>query len=144
MINLKEIKKAVSDVLQSEFPGTPVYGIDTVEGYKRPSFFVTISLDILEATKNCVHKTAEIEIDYIQPAPDEEKALDFFTKTEQRFLPKLYAGDRKLTTSEFYFDFLGDHGDIPHVEFQTEFWDDWGTEETAELMKEFNMKQEVK
>lgn len=105
---------------------------------------MAISLDILEATRNCVHKTAEIEIDYIQTAPNEEKALEFFEKAEQRFIPKLYAGDRKLTTAEFYFDFLGDHGDIPHVEFQTEFWDDWGTEETAETMKEFNMKQEVK
>ena len=37
-MTLKDIKQAVNLTLKEAYPGTKIYGPDTIEGYTRPSF----------------------------------------------------------------------------------------------------------
>lgn len=62
-MTLKDIKQAVNLTLKEAYPGTKIYGPDTIEGYTRPSFFVYVTQTFSERTKNAVHKNVEIEID---------------------------------------------------------------------------------
>ena len=81
-MTLKDIKQAVNLTLKEAYPGTKIYGPDTIEGYTRPSFFVYVTQTFSERTKNAVHKNVEIEIDLIQKRPDELAAMEFFEKME--------------------------------------------------------------
>ena len=146
MTTLKDIKEAVVNILESLYPKMQIYGADTIEGYKRPSFFVSARLTTLEATKNCIHQNAEIAIDYIQTSPDEEKGMGVLSNIQQNLTPKLVVGDRFLNTSDFDFDFVGTFANIPHLEFQIEYWDEYGnkTEDEPQKMKKLILRQEVR
>ncbi len=102
MPSLKEIKKAVSSALKKPYPKTKVYGVDTVESYSKPCFFVYVTQTFSEATKNAIHKNVEIEIDYIQNSPDENKAMDFFEKMENTFCQKLVVGFSEATKNAIH------------------------------------------
>ena len=145
MPSLKEIKKAVSSALKKPYPKTKVYGADTVESYSKPCFFVYVTQTFSEATKNAIHKNVEIEIDYIQNSPDENKAMDFFEKMENAFCQKLVVGTRHLSTSELLADFAGERSNIPVFTFDVEFWDEIKKEpDNSALMGDFRIKTEVK
>lgn len=145
MITLKDIKESVNSILKMLYPKMPIYGIDTIEGYKRPSFFVYAKTTTLETTKNCIHQNVEIAIDFIQNSPDEEIGMDVLCNIQMKLSPKIQVTERYLNTSDFDFDFIGTFENIPHMEFRIEYWDDYGNkEEEHQDMKELNLRQEVK
>lgn len=143
-MTLKEIKKAVSTALKTKYPDMKVYGADTVEGYDRPSFFVYVLQTFSEKTMNGTHKNVEIEIDFIQKSPDESEAMDFFTAMEELFQYKLQVGYRKLTTDNMNCTFEGAYKSIPVCTFDVEFWDRIKRATDEALIKEINVKQEIK
>ena len=102
---MKPIKKAVVAALKQAYPDLPVYGVDTKEGYKRPSFFVYVTQTFAAPTKNYLHVSADIEIDYIQKKPDESEAIAFFEDMQELFCMKLPVGEALLNTSDLYMDF---------------------------------------
>lgn len=118
------IKKAVSNALKEMYPNAKVYGTDTIEGYKKPCFFVYASQTFLESTKNAVHKNVEIEIDYIQKKPNETESMNFFQNVQNKFMQKIQVGERFLNTSEQSSDFNGENNDIPVFTFNIEYWED--------------------
>ena len=117
-MTLKDIKQAVNLTLKESYPGTKIYGPDTIEGYTRPSFFVYVTQTFSERTKNAVHKNVEIEIDFIQKRPDELAAMEFFEKMEAAFGYKLAVGSRKLNTDNINCMFEGENNNIPVVAFE--------------------------
>lgn len=145
MTTLKEIKKAVNAALKSAYPDIRIYGADTVEGYTKPSLFVYATQTFNEATRNAIHKNVEIEIDFIQQAPNESEAMDFFATMERMFCHKLKLENRQLTTSNLSATFDGENKNIPCFEFEVEFWSaiKKATDNTP-IAEEINMKQEVK
>lgn len=145
MTTLKEIKKAVTAVLKKAYPENKVYGVDTTEGYEKPSFFVYVTQTFSETTKNAAHKNVEIEVDFVQNSPNESEAMEFFEKMERIFHHKLDTGKRKLTTSDFSMEFQGEHQNIPCFFFNLEFWDAFEKEpDNSVYMGEMIMRQEVK
>lgn len=145
MTTLKEIKKAVVTALKKAYPNHNVYGADTIEGYKKPSFFVYVTQTFSEATMNAVHKNAEIEIDYIQKSPDESDAMDFFSKMEKLFCHKLKLENRQLTTANHVQDFDGENENLPIYRFEVEFWSAIDKEkDDSALMGELSINEEVK
>lgn len=145
MTTLKEIKKAVTAVLKKAYPENKVYGVDTTEGYEKPSFFVYVTQTFSETTKNATHKNVEIEVDFVQNSPNESEAMEFFEKMERIFRHKLDTGKRKLTTSDFSMEFQGEHQNIPCFFFNLEFWDAFEKEpDNSVYMGEMIMRQEVK
>lgn len=145
MTTLKDIKKAVNAALKEKYPEMDVYGADTVEGYAKPSFFVYITQTFSEATKNAVHKNAEVEINFIQRSPDESQAMDFFSTMEGLFSHKLKAGNRQITTDSHESGFLGDNRNVPYYSFEVEFWSAIDKEkEDAVLMGGVDINEEVR
>lgn len=145
MTTLKEIKKAVNDALRAAYPSNKIYGADTLEGYKKPAFFVYVTQTFSEATKNAIHKNVEIEIDFIQKAPDESEAMEFFSKMEHLFCQKLKTDNRQLTTSNMYAGFDGENKNIPVFEFEIEFWSRIEKEaDDTPVAGEVQIDQEVK
>lgn len=142
-MTLKDIKQAVNLTLKEAYPGTKIYGPDTIEGYTRPSFFVYVTQTFSERTKNAVHKNVEIEIDLIQKWSDELAAMEFFEKMEAAFGYKLAVGSRKLNTDNINCMFEGENNNIPVVTFEVEFWDEVKKEDNSEIMKNMEMRQEV-
>lgn len=112
-MTLKDIKQAVNLTLKESYPGTKIYGPDTIEGYTRPSFFVYVTQTFSERTKNAVHKNVEIEIDLIQKRSDELAAMEFFEKMEFVFGYKLEVGSRKLNTDNINCMFEGENNQYP-------------------------------
>lgn len=143
MTTLKEIRKAVCAALKQAYPKNNIYGVDTLEGYKKPSFFVYVTQTFSEATANAVHKNAEIEIDFIQKAPNEVEAMNFFEKMESMFLHKLKTENRQLTTSNLNSYFDGENMNIPCFSFEVEFWSAIDKKDNSALMGELHLKQEV-
>lgn len=141
-MTLKDIKKAVNITLKSKYP-YPVYGVDTVEGYQRPSFFVYATETFSEYTKNAIHKNVDVEIDFIQTIPDESEAMEFFATMGKAFMPKLAVGKRRLNVDGIYSRF--EDGNVPVFGFESEFWTAIEKpEETAPLMGEVIVRQEEK
>lgn len=143
MTTLKEIRKAVCAALKQAYPNNKIYGVDTLEGYKKPSFFVYVTQTFSEATANAVHKNVEIEIDFIQKAPNEVEAMDFFEKMEAMFCHKLKTENRQLTTSNENAYFDGENMNIPCFSFEVEFWSAIDKKDNSALMGELHLKQEV-
>ena len=143
-MTLKEIKKAVNSALREKYPDMKIYGADTVEGYTRPSFFVYATQTYSEATKNAFHKNVEIEIDFIQKAPNEAESMNFFADMEELFGFKLAIDSRSLNTSNINLSFEGENANIPVCQFDVEFWDQNQRKENSETMKELIFAQEVR
>ena len=143
MTTLKEIRKAVSTALKQAYPQNKIYGVDTLEGYKKPSFFVYVTQTFSEATKNAVHKNVEIEIDFIQKSPNEAEAMDFFEKMEALFCHKLKTENRQLSTDNLNCYFDGISKNVPCFSFEVEFWSAIDKKDNSALMGELHLKQEV-
>lgn len=143
MTTLTEIRKAVSTALRQAYHKANIYGVDTLEGYKKPSFFVYVTQTFSEATANAVHKNVEIEIDYIQKVPNEIEALEFFDRMESLFCHKLKTENRQLTTDNLNSYFDGENMNIPCFSFEVEFWSAIDKKDNSALMGELHLKQEV-
>lgn len=143
MTTLKEIRNGVCTALQYAYPKINIYGVNTVEGYRKPSFFVYVTQTFSEATANAVHKNVEIEIDYIQKKPNEIEALEFFDKMESIFSHKLKTENRQLTTDNLNSFFDGENMNIPCFSFEVEFWSAIDKKDNSALMGRLHLKQEV-
>ena len=146
MTTLNDIKEAVNCTLKQIYPEYKIYGADTIEGYRRPSFFVYVTQTFSEATKNAVHKNVEIEVDYIQKSPDESDAMKFFEKMEKAFYHKLkLRNGRQLTTDGHSQEFQGTYNNIPCYFFNVEFWSEIEAEkDDIAIMKDLKINEEVK
>lgn len=145
MTTLEEIKKAVSAELKKRYPDYEVYGVDTVDGYERPSFFVYVTQTFSESTKNVMHKNVEVEIDFVQKVTNEVEAMKFFETMERVFGQKLKTENRHLTTSNLSTGFDGENKNLPYFIFEIEFWSAIEKEkDEAPMMGEVNIEQEVK
>ena len=145
MPSLKEIKTAVNSALKKLYPKVNIYGADTVEGYSKPCFFVYVDQTFGAATKNAIHKNVEIEIDYIQKAPNESEAMDFFAKMEKEFCQKLKLPNRQLSTSELTYQFAGTNENVPVFFFDLELWDVIKKEpDKSALMGSLELNEQVK
>lgn len=137
---IEHIRTAVTKVLKERLPEIPVYGYDTKEGYQRPSCFVYVTQTFAAPTKNFLHVSADVEIDYIQKKWDERDALHFFAEMQRLFCRKLPVEDTCVNTSDLYMDI---QNGIPVFGFEVEYWEDTRKPETAALMQELEFRETV-
>lgn len=123
MITYTDIKSAITTALNNIFPGVPVYGLDTTEGYKRPCIFLDIVPELDEGSVNFRHKYCTVEITKVQKSTDEADALDFFLAIEQKFYLKIAVKDRKINTARFTPAWLGEFGNVPTITFEMEWYE---------------------
>lgn len=138
-----EIKAAISAALNDLFPGIPVYGNDTVEGYNRPCFFLDVIPETDISGVNFQHKYCTVEITKVQRTADEADALDFFNAIERAFYLKLAVGDRKINTSRFAPAWIGDFGNVPTITFELEWFEAVEKRITQPLIEEVITEESV-
>ncbi len=137
---IEHIRIAVAKALKAAFPEIPVHGHDTKEGYVRPSFFVYVTQTFSAPTKNFLHVSADVEIDFLQKKPDEREANGFFAKMQRMFCRKLPVGGTFVNASDSYMDV---QNGIPMFGFEVEYWEDTREPETADVMEEFNFNETI-
>lgn len=137
---IEHIRAAVYRALNTQFPELPVYGYETKEGYKRPSFFVYVTQTFAAPTKNFLHVGADVEIDFLQKKSDERGAHEFFAKMQKLFCRKLPVEDTCVNTSDLYMDI---QNGIPIFGFEVEYWEDTREPETADVMQEFHFNERI-
>lgn len=137
---IEHIRAAVYKTLKTRFPELSVYGYETKEGYERPSFFVYVTQTFSAPTKNFLHVSADVEIDFIQKKPDEREAHGFFARMQKLFCRKLPVGDTFVNTSDLYMDI---QNGVPIFGFEVEYWEDTREPETADLMREFTFNEKI-
>lgn len=119
----------------------PCYGMETVDAYKKPCFFLYLKERLLLQTINYRQKRCEIEVIRIQRTTDERDSILFFETMAELFSPKFVVGDRHFNTEDFEFSYLGENEDIPEVTFSFEYFERIPTE-NAEMLQEVNLRLE--
>lgn len=102
MLTLKQIKKAINDVLIAKFPAIPVQSNDVKEGFARPSFFVRLE-DITRDSRLYVAERSMTVRIYFFPSDRNEYAielLDTQDSLEQSFDLTLTVEDRHITIGQ--------------------------------------------
>lgn len=134
-MTIESIKAAIVKKLQERYPGTPCYGVETLDGYKKPCFFLYLDGSVILSTVNYIQMRCEAEIVRIQPKTNESDAIQFFENTASMFAPQIKVGDQFLSTENLDFSYLGENQDIPQISFEFEYYIK-KERETAEIMKQ--------
>lgn len=138
------IKVAVNELLKSKY-NYPIYGLDTKEGYKLPSFFTELlSKPTCHETKNFKSGGFTVKITYFQRNKDE---LDMLTKLDditELFGMYLKVGERKLVVKEITHDFIGQLEDILQISIEFDYTENVTSVETEEMSSdvEINLTKE--
>ncbi len=124
MIELIEIKSACNGVLRAAFPEMKIYGPDTAEGLKRPSFYTEIVPYTLNyETINRVKQSCGFKITLLEQTPNEEFELKTYASIRKAFGLKLRIGDRFITISDMDFDYAGKENNIMQMTLTFSWYD---------------------
>ena len=142
MIELIEIKSACNSVLRKAFPDMKIYGSDTTEGMKRPSFYTEIVPYTLNyETINRVKQSCGFKISLLEKTANEEFELKTFAALRAAFGLKLHIGDRYITVSDVDFDYAGTKNDIMQMTFTFEWFDDISVPVELPLIEEVEINE---
>lgn len=123
MISTAAIKKSLIKAIKTKFKYN-IYGIETVEGYEKPCFFVRLlPIKNTKEMKNLYFRRFSVVITYLQSIVDELDALNTADELLEIFLPKLHCQARYLNTMDFTTNFVGEYSNIPQYSFAIEFYD---------------------
>lgn len=132
MIELIEVKSACNAVVRKAFPDMKIYGSDTAEGLKRPSFYTEIVPYTLSyETINRVKQSCGFKITLLEETANEEFELKTVAALRAAFGLKLRIGERQITVQGVDFDYAGTKNDIMQMTFTFEWFDTIA--ETVEL-----------
>lgn len=143
MITLIDLKKAVKDVLESEYgENIPVIAQDITKGFKRPSFTTEISEPKIEQLESQIETNCTVIVYYFSDLSNTKKSLGILDMQWQ--LPLLFGNslkvaDRALNIIEPSSNVVDG---ILIFEFELLFYQGYQNkaESAAELMKELNIK----
>lgn len=133
MLSYKEIKIAVNTLLK-EKTGLKIYGNDVTEGYETPSLFVQIiSKPHKRQTRNFAKSGFSVKITYFQNEPDESEQLELLDIVREAFGMVLVVQDRRLTTGEITYDYVGQKENILQITVDYDFCENTSTPSTEEI-----------
>lgn len=145
MIPAGDVKKALIDVLKKVFGKKyKYYGIEVSEGYEKPSFFTQmIPISMENETTNITSSAYSFVITYFQQKIDEADALEVFSKIREGYGLKVKIGDRYINVTDVDYDFVGEKSNILQVTVNVLFKDKIEKEETAQIMKQMEIKRKM-
>ncbi len=114
----KSVKAACNGVLSSAFNHEiPVYGNDTLDGYRRPSFFTEILPSAREKTGRYVTRQGYIfKVTYFEETHDEAHCLDIYAAICAAFEPTVQlANKKKLVVEDTELDWTDENADMLQV-----------------------------
>ncbi len=142
----KSVKAACNGVLSAAFnQEVPIYGNDTLDGYRRPSFFTEILPSAREKTGRYVTRQGYIfKITYFEETHDEAHCLDIYAAICAAFEPTVRLKNRKkLVIEDTELDWTGENADMLQVTITfystTEIG---GYTDDSDLMEEVELEME--
>ena len=142
----KSVKAACNGVLLAAFNHeVPIYGNDTLDGYRRPSFFTEILPSAREKTGRYVTRQGYIfKITYFEETHDEAHCLDIYAGICAAFEPTVQLKNKKkLVVEDTELDWTGENADMLQVTITfystTEIG---GYTDDSDLMEEVELEME--
>lgn len=136
-----DIKIAVHELLEKEYPEIKIYGKEIKEGYKPPCFFVEI-LDKGQQTdsKSYARGGFTVFISYFQTQTYELDQLQKIDEIKLLFGMVLKVGNRILTVGEYTYDYTGEYDEILQISIDFDYKENIMQPETEETAAEVNVK----
>ncbi|MEF3313324.1 hypothetical protein PV433_31020 [Paenibacillus sp. GYB004] len=132
-----EINKAINNKIKAAFPGIEIQSRDVEEGFKRPSFFVSLETSQTEAylSNRLREMTCRILFFPTDKHLYKEEAYGVMDKLETLFVLNFAAGSRVITIGSATADIVDK---VVHYDFDFAFYEDTQESETGELMQELH------
>ena len=145
---VSDVKLACNRALRSAFPDVTVYDNDTLDGYKRPSFFTEIlSHGRTKTSKHLTQIGFSFRITYFEQTHDEAHCLEVYEKICEAFEPALKVKGRfRIVVRDTDYNWIDENADKLQVTIS--FYDAielGGYSEDADIMRtmEVNYEREV-
>lgn len=133
MIKITDIKEELIRLLRIQFPDCMVYGIEVIEGYDRPSFFVDIRLVNREQESvNLYSEYYNVSLTYFQESVNEadnhsklEGITDMLISKDKKNRKKtltLNIKDRFLPVTGLEMEYIGERNNILQINFDLRFF----------------------
>lgn len=124
MVTYADIIKEVNLILKREYPDIRRYGNDTVDNAVPPYFFVeVVPLGISRESKNILKKSCSVKITFVQKTIKQVEALNVIEHIFEVLGMTLDVGGRKLLVSDYSHEYIEDHGNIPQISFNLEWYE---------------------
>lgn len=139
MLKLREVKKALIDVLKMRFTN-PVY-FDNVEKAKESYFYIEMAPSRKTVDSAIYERSIDIDIQYVA-MPDKAirrnrtEILDVIDELDEIIRPVIRVKDRAITVSDIRCTIFDE---ILHYRFEMNFADAFEDQETGELIEELNL-----
>ena len=124
MVTYAYIIKEVNLILKREYPDIRRYGTDTVDNAVPPYFFVeVVPLGISRESKNMLKKSCSVKITFVQKTIKQVEALNVIEHIFEVLGMTLDIGDRKFLVNNYSHEYIEDHGNIPQISFDLEWYE---------------------
>ena len=124
MVTYADIIKEVNLILKREYPDVKRYGTDTVDNAVPPYFFVeVVPLGISRESKNMLKKSCSVKITFVQKTIKQVEALNVIEHIFEVLGMTLDIGDRKFLVNNYSHEYIEDHGNIPQISFDLEWYE---------------------
>ena len=120
-MTLIDVKKALLDLLKSEFPDYKYYSTDVIEAYDRPCFFTQLKpLEVSPVNYNTMYNSMAFYITYLQKSKDEVETLRVIDRIKDIFGLFVKVGSRAIDVKGFDWDYVGIDRNIPQITINLE------------------------
>ena len=142
---ITDVKRVCNQTLKAAFPKVTIYDNDTLDGYKRPSFFTEIlSHGRRKSSRYQTQIGFTYRITYFETTHDEAHCLEVYEKICQAFEPSIRLKDHtRLLVNNTDFAWIDENADKLQVTIS--FYDAveiGGYSEDYDIMQELNMEIE--
>lgn len=143
MITPLDIRTSALDLLKRKYPKYKRYGNEVVEGFDKPSFFVSI-MPIANSNTSVNFKfySYSIMITYFQKEPHEIDNLTKAAEIETLFGYQMKVKDRLINITDYSYDFVGNNKNILQITIDVEFYDDIDKKDNSQVANKLYLRQE--
>lgn len=121
-MTLIDVKKALLDLLRSEFPDYKYYSTDVIEAYDRPCFFTQLKpLEVSPVNYNTMYNSMAFYITYLQKSKDEVETLRVIDRIKGIFGLFVKVGNRAIDVKGFDWDYVGIDRNTPQITINLEW-----------------------
>lgn len=143
MITPLDVRTSVFGLLKEAYPKYKRYGHEVVEGFDKPSFFVSI-MPITNSNESVNFKfySYSIMITYFQSKADEIDNLIKVAEIEKLFGYQMPVKDSLINITDYSYDFVGERKNILQITVDVEFYDDIDKKNTSQVADKLYLRQE--
>lgn len=130
MLTRAQINKAINDKIEAEFPKIEIQSSDVEEGFARPSFFVLLETNRMEAAQFSSLRDMTCRILFFPTNRNKykEEAYDVMDRLEKLFGLNFTVGSRTITIDNATADIIDK---VVHYDFDFNYLDDPSTDPHA-------------